>query len=77
MNAGERANGFRDGMRHAATWLYQRAREMNDQWAKDVLNCAADHLGKDNSNHLEAKAKLLEIALARAAQPEAQAGNHE
>lgn len=69
MNAGERANGFRDGMRFAVTWLHQRANEMNDPWAKAVLNTAAFNLGVEGkSSTIEAKAKLLEIALARAAE---------
>lgn len=67
MNAGERANGFRDGLRFAVTWLHERAREMNDPWAKEVLNTAAFHLGVEGKEqHVEAKAKLLEIALNKA-----------
>lgn len=67
MNAGDRANGFRDGLRYAVTWLHDRAQEMSDPWAKAVLNTAAFNLGVDGKgNHVEAKAKLLEIALARA-----------
>lgn len=72
MNVPEHARGFRDGIRYATTWLHERAREMNDPWAKAVLNVAADHLGKDGkSNTIEVKAKLLEIALANAAQANA------
>lgn len=68
MNAGDRANGFRDGMRYAVTWLHDRAREMNDPWAKEVLNTAAFNLGVEGKKGtVEAKAKLLEIALKRAA----------
>ncbi len=47
MNAGERANGFRDGLRYAVTWLHERAREMNDPHAKAILNTAAFHLGTE------------------------------
>lgn len=71
MNAGERANGFRDGLRYAVTWLHERANEMNDPWAKAVLNTAAFNLGVEGKGqHVEAKAKLLEIAMARAAEQE-------
>lgn len=64
MRAPEFDQGFRSGIKHAVTWLQQRAQEMNDPWAKAVLNVAADHLGKDGKEHtLEAKARLLEIAL--------------
>ena len=69
MNAGERANGFRDGMRYAVTWLHDRAKEMNDPWAKAVLNTAAFNLGVEGKQGtIDAKAKLLEIALAKAAE---------
>ena len=68
MNAGERANGFRDGMRYAVTWLHQRANEMNDPWAKAVLNTAAFNLGVEGrQGTIDAKATLLGIALDRAA----------
>lgn len=66
MDAGDRANGFRDGMRYAVTWLHDRANEMNDPWAKAVLNTAAFNLGVEGkSGTIDAKAKLLEIALQR------------
>lgn len=66
MQPPERHIGFRHGIQYAVTWLQHRAWEMNDPWAKAVLNCAADHLGKDGkSQTIEAKAQLLEIALAR------------
>lgn len=68
MKVGEYDRGVRDGVRFAVTWIQSRAREMNDPWAKAVLNVAADHLGKDGKEYtLEAKARLLEIALAHAA----------
>lgn len=67
MNPGDRANGFRDGMRFAVTWLHERAKEMNDPWAKSVLNTAAFNLGVEGkSNTIDAKAQLLAIALDRA-----------
>lgn len=70
MNAGDRANGFRDGVRYAVTWLHERANEMNDEWAKAVLNTAAFHLGVEGKQGtIDAKWKLLEIALARASAP--------
>lgn len=66
MRAPEYDQGYRNGIKHAVAWLHQRAQEMNDQWAKDVLNVAADHLGKDGKTHtIEAKAKLFEIAMQR------------
>lgn len=67
MRAPEHDQGQRDGIKFAVAWLHSRANEMTDQWAKAVLNCAADHLGKEGKRgSIEAKAKLLEIALARA-----------
>jgi len=67
MNAGDRDNGFRDGIRYAVTWLHERAREMNDPWAKALLNVTADDLGKLGKERTQqAKANLLEICLARA-----------
>lgn len=69
MQPPERTVGYRHGLQYAVTWLQQRAWEMNDPWAKAVLNCAADHLGKDGKDQtIEAKAKLVEIALARVAE---------
>lgn len=69
MQPPDRAIGFRQGMKFAVTWLQHRAQEMNDPWAKAVLNCAADHLGKEGkSQTIVAKAKMLEIALSRAAE---------
>lgn len=73
MNAGDRANGFRDGLRFATTWLHERAREMNDPWAKAVLNTAAFNLGVEGKKStIEAKAKLLEISLAHSAEQASQ-----
>lgn len=67
MRAPEFDQGYRNGVKHAVTWLQERAMEMTDPWAKSVLNVAADHLGKDGKDHtLEAKARLLEIVLNRA-----------
>lgn len=67
MNPGDRANGFHDGMRYAVTWLHQRANEMNDPWAKAMLNTAAFNLGVEGKNGtIDVKAKLLAIALERA-----------
>lgn len=58
---------FRKGLRFAVSWLHDRANEMNDPWAKAVLNTAAFNLGVvGKQSSIEAKAKLLEIALARA-----------
>ncbi len=37
--------GRRDGVRWAVTWLANRAKEMNDDHAKIVLNSAATNLG--------------------------------
>lgn len=68
MKVPEYDRGFRDGMRFAVTWLHQQAREMNDPWAKTVLNTAAFGLGVEGkSGTLDVKAKLLETALDRAA----------
>lgn len=36
---------FKNGVRYAVTWLRRRAGEMNDPWAKTVLNTAGFHLG--------------------------------
>jgi hypothetical protein len=33
------------GVRRAITWLFERARKMNDPHATQVLNSAADNLG--------------------------------
>lgn len=67
MRAPEYNQGYRSGVKCAVSWLHWQAREMNDPWAKAILNVAADHLGKDGKEHtLEAKARLLEIVLARA-----------
>lgn len=67
MQPPERAIGYRHGIQYAVTWLHHRALEMNDPWAKAVLNVAASELGIiGKSQTIEAKAKLLEIALARA-----------
>lgn len=69
MNAGDRENGFRDGIRYAVTWLHDRAKEMNDPWAKAVLNVSAADLGRLGQERTQqAKANLLEICLARAAE---------
>lgn len=68
MQVPDHARGFRDGLRYAVTWLHERANEMNDPWAKAVLNTAAFNLGVDGkSGTIEVKAKLLEIALAKIA----------
>lgn len=68
MKAPDRALGFRDGIRHAVTRLHEMANEMNDPWAKAVLDCAANSLGREGKDAtIAAKADLLEIALARAA----------
>lgn len=67
MQIPEYDRGVRDGMRRAITWLHERANEMNDPWAKAVLNTAAHNMGvagKDAT--LDVKEKLLEIALQRA-----------
>lgn len=54
-------------MRYAVAWLHERANEMNDPWAKAVLNTAAFNLGVEGKQGtIDAKARLLEIALARA-----------
>lgn len=67
MQPPERAIGFRLGIQYAVTWLHHRAFEMNDPWAKAVLNCAAQGLGIEGKDQtIIAKADLLEIALARA-----------
>lgn len=69
MQIPENERHFLKGIRYAVTWLHDRAEEMNDPWAKAVLNVAADGLGKDSrSNAVEVKAKLLEIQLAKAAE---------
>lgn len=69
MKAPDRALGFRDGIRHAVTWLHKEAASMNDPWAKAVLNCAAHGLGIEGKEAtIAAKAELLEIVLARAEQ---------
>jgi len=69
MQPPERAIGYRQGLRYAVTWLQQQAREMNDPWAKAVLNCAANSLGIEGRDAMIiAKADLLEIVLARAAE---------
>lgn len=69
MNAGDRANGFHDGIRYAVSWLHDRANEMNDPWAKAVLNVTANDLGKlGKDRKQEAKANLLAICLDRASQ---------
>lgn len=69
MQLPERAIGFRHGIQYAVTWLHHRAFEMNDPWAKAVLNVAASELGNEGkSQTIEVRAKLLEIALARAAE---------
>lgn len=66
MKVPEYDRGFRNGLKYAVTWLHERAGEMNDDWAKAVLNTAAFNLGVDGkSGTLDVKAKLLEIALAR------------
>lgn len=66
MRAPQYDQGYRNGIKHAVTWLMRRAQEMNDPWAKAVLNVAADSLGKEGKEHtLEAKAKLLEVVLQR------------
>ena len=68
MQPPERTIGFRHGIQYAVTWLHHLAFEMNDPWAKAILNCAAANLGVEGKNQtIDAKAKLLEIALARAA----------
>lgn len=54
-------------MRYAVTFLHQQAAEMNDPWAKGVLNCVAHGLGIEGKNQtIEVKAKLLEIAEVKA-----------
>ena len=35
------------GIRWAVTWLHKRAAEMNDPWAKALLNTAAFNMGCD------------------------------
>jgi len=37
--------GYRDGVRHAVTWLARRAVSMNDPSAKRILDSAATNLG--------------------------------
>lgn len=37
------------GVRRAITWLHDRAKEMNDQHARAILNVAATDLGRDLS----------------------------
>lgn len=37
--------GFKAGIRVAVTWLHNRAGEMNDWRARDVLNAAGFNLG--------------------------------
>ena len=69
MQPPERHIGFRHGIQYAVTWLHHRAFEMDDPWAKAVLNCAATNLGVEGkSQTIDVKEKLLEIALARAAE---------
>lgn len=71
MDAGDRHNGFRDGIRYAVTWLHQRANEMNDPWAKAVLNVTANDLGNLGVERTQqAKANLLEVCVARATHQE-------
>jgi hypothetical protein len=68
MQPPERAVGYRQGLRYAVTWLHHQANQMNDPWAKAVLNTAAFHLGVEGKSHtMAAKADLLEVALKRAA----------
>lgn len=45
MPSHERKLGHRDGIRSAITWLHERAKEMNDPHARQVLNSAATNLG--------------------------------
>ena len=39
--------GRRNGVKWAVTWLHQRALEMNDQHARQILNLAATDMGKE------------------------------
>lgn len=47
----DRSQQFIEGYRHAVgwcvEWLHQRAKEMNDEHAKGILNSAAWNLGND------------------------------
>jgi hypothetical protein len=70
MQVPEYERGVRAGTKFAVAWLHARANEMNDPWAKAVLNTAAFGLGlRGKEGSIEAKAKMLEIALARMADP--------
>lgn len=67
MQLPEYDRGVRSGIKFAVTWLHNQANTMNDPWAKAVLDCAADGLGKEGKQgSIDAKAKLLAIALERA-----------
>lgn len=67
MKAPERALGYRDGIRYAVTWLHKQGHDMNDPWAKALLDCAANSLGREGKDAtIAAKGDLLAVVLARA-----------
>lgn len=45
--AGHCKISYRNGIRAAVTWLYERVKIMNDPHAKVVLNVSADHMSKE------------------------------
>ena len=45
--AGHCKISYRNGIRAAVTWLYERVKIMNDPLAKVVLNVSADHMSKE------------------------------
>ena len=46
------ARGRQDGIRWAITWLHARGETMNAPKAKAILDCAADHMGKETSKRV-------------------------
>lgn len=47
MRSDDYANGRREAVKWAVSWLHDRAREMNDPAAWRILNSAAYSMGRD------------------------------
>lgn len=47
MSSSARYEGIREGVKWAVAWLHERAKEMNDPHAQQILNGAAFNMGSD------------------------------
>lgn len=51
----DKYEGIREGMKWAVNWLHERAKEMNDPHATQILNSAAFSMGSDAGKYKRAQ----------------------